>query len=184
LRTTAPPVRAAMTTVVAGPSDNVTLTVRLDPPNAADGADWFNVTAWQGARQGDGGLVIAPLHKTADGVWRTSRAFPVGGTWKATLRLQRGRALEAAPISLPADPAIPAAAVPLRPSVTRTFVADKRILQREALPGHEGLQRMGYSVLALIGAAWILTLGWGLRRLEPAARPPARPTMARPVAAA
>src|SRR5205823_8035804 len=65
LRTTAPPVHAAMTAVEAGSSGNVTLTVRLDPPNAADGADWFDVTAWQGARHGDGGLVIAPLRSTA-----------------------------------------------------------------------------------------------------------------------
>jgi hypothetical protein len=35
----------------------VTATVRLSDPHAADGANWFDVTSWQGAGSGDGGLV-------------------------------------------------------------------------------------------------------------------------------
>ena len=44
--------------------------MKVDPPDAASGADWFTVTAWHGARQGDGGLVIRTLHRTGPGVYR------------------------------------------------------------------------------------------------------------------
>src|SRR5581483_2425254 len=41
-----------------------TVTVRLDPPNAADHNNWFQVVAWQG-----GGLHVADLHPTSPGTY-------------------------------------------------------------------------------------------------------------------
>jgi hypothetical protein len=47
------------------------------------------------------------------------------------VRLQEGRRILAAPVYLPADPAIPVRGVPAPASATRPFLADHRVLQRE-----------------------------------------------------
>ena len=57
--------------------------------------------------------------------------MPIGGNWKTLLRVQDGRMLTAAPIFLPADPAIDAEEVPASAEVTRGFVPEIEILQRE-----------------------------------------------------
>ena len=62
--------------------------MRLDPPDAADDAEWFDVTAWQG-----GGLVVDPLERVAPGVYRTTEPIPVHGDWKAMIRLHDGNSL-------------------------------------------------------------------------------------------
>jgi hypothetical protein len=77
-----------------------------------------------------------------------------------------GRSLQAVPIYLPADPAIPAPAVAAPAHVQRTFVADKSILQREARGGSLALVLPAYLVLALIIGAELAGLAWGLRRLR------------------
>ena len=69
------------------------------------------------------------------GVYRTTKPIPVHGEWKALLRLHRGNSLQGVPIYLPRDPAIPAAEVPAERTFVRTFVPDKRLLQREAKDG-------------------------------------------------
>ncbi|MEA2517524.1 MAG: hypothetical protein QOG16_1362 [Actinomycetota bacterium] len=136
-------------------------TIVLDPPNLADGAEWFNVTAWQG-----GGSVVSPLERTGEGEYRTADPVPVHGEWKALIRLHTGSAIVALPIYLPADPAIPADKVPAEASVTRRFVSDKQILLREAKETPPWMSAAGNAALGLIVLIWIATLGWGLRRLE------------------
>src|SRR5207245_423332 len=42
------------------PGPWLTATVRLDPPDLARDANWFNVTAWQGARTAAGGPPTPP----------------------------------------------------------------------------------------------------------------------------
>jgi hypothetical protein len=156
------------------PGGNVHVTLRLHPADAAKNANWFNVTAWQGRRQGQGGLVIAPLHEVRPGVYQTDRTVPVFGQWKTLVRLHTGRSLVALPIYMPADPAIPAPMVTPWPQVTRPFAREKRILQREAVGGSQGLQRPAYAILGLLALAWVGSLAWGLRRLEGAEPPGAR----------
>jgi hypothetical protein len=164
---TVDPATAHVTLRQAAPG-SVVADVRLDPPDAAEGADWFNVTAWQGARDGDGGLVIRELRPVEGvaGVYRTEGAFPVTGEWKALLRLATGSAVQVVPVYLPDDPAIPAKGVPASATFDRPFVADKKVLQREAVGGSLGLQRMAYSILVVLALAWIGSLAWGLRRLD------------------
>ncbi|HEX9994313.1 MAG TPA: hypothetical protein VGB14_15395 [Acidimicrobiales bacterium] len=147
------------------PERTVAATVRLDPPDAADGADFFTVTAWQGADWERRQAVVDPLEEVAPGVWRTSEPIPVHGEWKAIVRLHDGRTLAAAPLYLPEDPGIPAAEVPADPSFTRALVADKAILQREFTGGPAWLEAVAYATLALIGAAWVAAMAWGLGRL-------------------
>ena len=175
LTSTVHPYRAdlALDPPLGVPGGRVHVTVHLHPADAARDARWFNVTAWQGARTGNGGLVIKQLHEVGPGVYRTDGTVPVFGEWKALLRLHKGRSLMALPIYLPADPAIPAPQVPPWPSVTRPFQREKSILQREATGG-EGLQRPAYAVLGALALVWVGSLGWGLRRLERAVPPDVR----------
>jgi len=155
----------ALRDVQPPPHREVAATVRLSPPTAARGADWLTATAWQG-----GGLVVDRLQRIGDGVYRTTAPIPVWGKWKAMLRLENGRGVRAVPIYLPADPAIPAKAVPAVSGVTRPFVRDKKILQREAVGGSAWLTTPAYLLLLAIAAGWLAGLGWGLRRLELTAR--------------
>jgi hypothetical protein len=148
------------------PGGRVHVTLRMHPVDAAHGAQWFNVTAWQGARTGNGGLVIKDLHETSPGVYQTDGTVPVFGEWKALVRLHKGRSLMALPIYMPADPAIPAPQVPPWPNVTRPFQREKGVLQREAVGGSQGLVRPAYALLGALALVWIGSLAWGLRRLE------------------
>jgi hypothetical protein len=145
--------------------------VRLHPADAADDANWFNVTSWQGAGGGSGGLVIAPLEPVTGGVYRTTARFPVYGEWKSLLRLHTGWSIQAVPIYLPADRAIPAPQVPAFAHFQRHFERDKAILQREAVGGSVGLQRAAYGILGALGVAWIACLAWVARRLDRSAAP-------------
>ena len=162
--TATPAVRA--TVQLAGSADRVAVVVSVANPSAVAHADWFDVTAWQGSRHGDGGLVIAALHATGPGTYATTGTVPIGGTWKTMIRLQKGRQLVSLPLSMPADPAVPVPAVTRPATFTDTFVRDKSVLQREAVGGSVALQRLAYAVLACLAGLWILTLAWGLRRLE------------------
>jgi hypothetical protein len=166
---TGSPVRAdiALRTLRPAPQRTVAATIRLHPASAADGADWFTLTAWQGHAK----LVLDHLRRLRPGVYATTQPIPVHGKWKAMLRLARGRAVTALPISMPADPAIPAKAIPASARISRPFVRDKKILQREAVGGSAVLQAIAYLLLLAIAAVWIAVMVWGLRRLDPSSAP-------------
>jgi hypothetical protein len=159
-----------LTPVGGGPLHSAYATVRLTPANAADGADWFNVTAWQGHAK----LVLQRLQRRGPGVYATTRPIPLFGSWKAMLRLAKGRDVSAVPLYMPADAAIPAKGVAATPQFTRPFVRDKQILQREAHGGAAGLSLLAYLVLVAIVVLWVGILAWGLRRLDPAGPPAPR----------
>ena len=155
-------------------------TVRLDPPQAADNATWFNLTSWQG---GNGmfhsqivGQWVVPMHKVGDGVYQSTRPVPVYGKWKTLLRLATVNSLQALPVYMPDDPAIPAKGVAASPHFTRSFVADKKVLQREAVGGSHTLQRGAYALLALIGLIWMAGIAFGMRRLDRSADSSSRAT--------
>src|SRR3954469_2967479 len=85
-------VRGSVTTteVASGAKRTVNATVRLSPPSAADDAEWFDATAWQG-----GGLVLDHLKRVGDGVYRTTEPIPVHWNWKSLIRLHHGNSLTA-----------------------------------------------------------------------------------------
>src|SRR3954463_304246 len=101
-----------LTEASAGPQRTVTATVRLDPPQAADNATWFNLTSWQGGTGTYNGQItgqwVVPLHEVSAGGGRSTTPVPVYGQWKTLLRLGTVGSLQAVPVYLPADPAIPA----------------------------------------------------------------------------
>ena len=159
-------VRAQVTLeeVKPDPQREVDMTVKLDPPDAADGAHWFEITAWQGK---EGRSVVAPLEKTGPGTWRSTAPLPVYGDWKSTLRMHKGTAVQGLPIYFPADEAIPAKAIPAEPSMTREFVLDKQLLQREQKPDVPGGLVVGaYIAVLLVGLGLYGSQGWGLARLQ------------------
>jgi hypothetical protein len=142
------------------PERTVAATVRLQPRDAADDAEWLNVTGWQG-----GASVVDALREVSQGVYRTTRPIPVYANWKVTLRLHKGRTVASLPIFLPKDEAIPVPEVAAKPSFTRSFVRDKQNLQREQkqdVPGF--LTTAAYLLVLAIALGLLSALTWGLAR--------------------
>jgi hypothetical protein len=165
-----------LTDASTGPHRTVTAEVRLDPPNAADDATWFNLTSWQGGTGTFSGPItgqwVVPLHEVSPGVWRSETPVPVYGQWKTLLRLSTVTSLQAVPVYLPADPAIPAEGVAATSTFTRAFQPDQDILQREAVGGSPALKRAAYVALGLVGLTWIAAVAFALRRVDRVGRRP------------
>jgi hypothetical protein len=161
--------------VTPAPERTVHATVRVDPRDAADDAHWFVSTAWQGR---EGRSVVDPLEEIRPGVWRTTKPVPVYGTWKASVRLQKGSAVQGLALFFPEDEAIPVEAIPARESFTRTFVEDKKLLQREQKPGvSPALTTGAYLIVGLIALLLVTALAAGVARLartRPARKPGVR----------
>jgi hypothetical protein len=167
------------------PLADVAVDLDADGDAAADGAAWFIALAWQGAGDGGpGGFEETPLERGSDGRWHTESPIPVGGSFKSMLRLHTGSSMQAVPIFLPADEALDAAEVPAIDG-PRSFQREKAILQREAITDNVALERAAYAALAGLAVLWMLTLSWGLRRLDPStrARPAPQPVPSRPTPA-
>ena len=156
----------SLRTVAAAPNRTVEATVRVRPADAANNTEWMTATSWQG-----GGLIVNRMRRVAPGVYRTTHALPIYGNWKTLIRLSTGRALRAVPVYLPADPQIPAPAVPARDRVVREFVSDGTILQREARGGALAAVIPAYLLLALIFCGEFTALTWGLMRLRQVTAP-------------
>ena len=153
--------RVVLEDVRSGPERTVEATVALDPPTAAEGAEWFTATAWQGE-----GFMAEPLEEVRPGVYRTTEPLPVHGTWKALLRLHSGRSLTALPVYFPADEAIPAPELPAPASFERAFVADHELLQREQKDGVSPmLTAAGYAVVLAITLALLAAFAWAVHRV-------------------
>jgi hypothetical protein len=152
----------ALEDVTPAPERTVRATIKVDPPDAAEDAEWFNVTAWQG-----GGAVVDTLEQTGPGEFRTTEPIPVYDNWKSTLRLQRGSAVLGLPIFLPKDEAIPVKEIPAEAQFTREFVRDKQNLQREQKQDVAGwLTLAGYLTVLVTALALIAALSAGLARLD------------------
>jgi hypothetical protein len=158
------------------PQREVNATVRIDPPSAAQDADWLRGIAWQG-----GGLVDAELQQTGPGTWGTTEPLPVYDGWKALIRLHKGASIAGVPVFLPEDQAIPAEEVPAKSSFVRDFVPEKEILQRELKDDvPTALPPIAYLTVGGVTLVMLVLLGWALARLastEGTARP--RPTTGR-----
>ena len=155
-----------LTDVEGGANRTVDATVTLDPPTAADGAEWLTITAWQG-----GGLVVDRLERTGPGVYGTNEPIPVHGTWKSMVRLHSGNSLMGMPVYLPEDRAIPVGGVPAEPRFTRSFEADHELLQREQKSAAPGLWAIAYTAVIGIALGFLGLLAWGVHRLAAVGQP-------------
>jgi hypothetical protein len=161
-----------LTDVDPAPNRTVNATVRLDPADAADGGHWFVSTAWQGR---EGRSVVDPLAEIRPGVWRTTKPVPVYGTWKASVRLQEGNAVQGLALYFPEDEAIPVEAIPAERSFTREFVRDKKLLQREQKPGvSSALTTTAYLTVLVIAVLLLAALTAGVMRLARTVEPTRR----------
>ncbi|HWT91432.1 MAG TPA: hypothetical protein VN238_00410 [Solirubrobacteraceae bacterium] len=167
LPTTAPDARGTITLGAVNRDGEAPVTVRFTPSGTVEDADWLYVMAWQGREHR---RVAEPLERVAPGVYRTSASVPVGGSWKTMIRFHRGAEMASLPVSLPADAAIPAPAIPARPEVTRTMVKDSKLLQRERKGAVDG--PLWPLAAAAVAGAVVTLLGlilWTLSRLAAAA---------------
>ena len=171
-----PTASVALRDLPGRPHREVAGTVRLQPANAADGARWLTITAWQG-----GGSVVDRLHPVGPGVYRTTKPIPVWGpNWKTTLRLHTGREVLGLPVYMPADPAIPAKEIPAPARFTRPFQQDKKLLQREQKPGASGALTLGaYLVVLAVALVALGLLTWGLGRIAADVGSPSPPRRSR-----
>ena len=135
------PKNATATVTVANVRNGIVhqTTVRLNPTSLGKKAYWITVTAWQGHGKSGNGLDVQRLHAIGDGVYRTTAPVPMFGEWKSFVRVQKGRQVIGVPIRMPEDKALTGAranAIPApSPTVTRKFVHDQQLLQRERKPG-------------------------------------------------
>jgi hypothetical protein len=147
--------------VTSGEQRTVNATVRFDPADAPEDADWVRGIAWQG-----GGLVDAELEEIEPGVYRTTEPLPVYGNWKALIRFHEGSSIVGLPVFLPEDPAIPADGIAAAPSFEREFVPEKQILQRELKDDvPTALPPIAYTIVGVIFVGLIMLLGWAMARV-------------------
>jgi hypothetical protein len=151
-RTSASDVTAAIALSHAG--DTAFVDVTLSPPDAAEGAAWFEAMSWQ-----SGTLVIAPLEETGPGTYRSSAPLPVAGKAKTLIRLHRGSEVMAVPVYMPDDPEIGASEIPAVDR-TATFERDSRLLMRESRTGNPTTARIVFGTQAAILAVWIAVIGF------------------------
>ncbi len=144
--------------VIEAGRGRVDVEVRLDPPDAADDARWFQTIAWQG-----GELVLAEMDPTGPGTFITDRPVPIEGKGKVIVRLHRGAEMNAFPIRLPADPAI---GEPEVPAVDRKgpFVNETEFLLRETKSGDAWFAYLIYGILAAVALLWIASFLVAARR--------------------
>jgi hypothetical protein len=150
-----------LTTVTPGAQRTVNATVTLSPRNAADDAKWLTATAWQGG----GRLVVDRLERVSEGVYRTNKAIPVHGKWKAMIRIHKGNSISALPLYAPRDTAIPIAGIAAPARFDRRFFSDKELLQREAKVQDDWVWNLGYGVVLALALALIAMLAWGIHRV-------------------
>jgi hypothetical protein len=143
-----------------GGGREVQATIDVRPIDAAEDAEWFDVTAWQG-----GGLVVDRLQRTGPGRYRTTMPIPVHGNWKTMVRLHRGNSLVALPLFLPRDAAIPVGEVPAPASFTRDFRDEHKLLQREQTGGDPLVVAAAYAVVIGVALSLLALLTWALHRL-------------------
>lgn len=153
-------------------------TVTIHPASTVSNPDYVQQLSWQGHTKS----INATLRRTAPGVYRTVRPLPLSGSWKSLIRVQQGRMRGDVPVFMPADPAIPAAGIPAAARVTRPFVSDTALMQRERKHGIPGwLWSVAMSIVLAIIVVLLGIMGWGLARVgaRAGAAPPASPSKRR-----
>jgi hypothetical protein len=166
--------RAAIVPTSAG-HGQANLAVKLDPPDAAKGNQWFEVLSWQGRTPGHL-RQLTKLRRVAPGSYVTERPVPVTGNWKTMVRLAKGTHIMALPVYLPSSPQGHRPGIPVAKR-SGPMTADTYILQREARGGPRWLTTTAYAVLALFVAIWLALLTWALGLAEPRDRERSRATV-------
>jgi hypothetical protein len=146
----------------------VTADIQLTPSDLlSDDPNWVSVLGWQGGLSNERGQFIDHLKKVGPGHFKSTKPMPVSGEWKTLLRVHDGRMLTAVPIYLAGDPGIGVQEVPADASMTRPFVAEITILQRERSPDiPQSLWLIGCLVVLVCTLAMITGVTWGGGRIN------------------
>jgi hypothetical protein len=147
-----------------------TVRVQLSPADAAQGADWFRVAAWEG-----GSILNVPLQQVDRGVYVATRPVPVGGDWKSMVYLGKGSVLAAAPISFPPEPDQGLPWITVQPQRIAPLAAAQVLLMREAHGGGSAMASIAYAFFAIAVVTWLLAIGLGARWIRPTNRGTATP---------
>ncbi|MEH3154063.1 MAG: hypothetical protein PGN29_01490 [Gordonia paraffinivorans] len=163
--------RASMTLTPAASVDGesrATAVVAISPTDlVSDDAEWVTILSWQGGLDKSRGLLIDPLEKIGPGLYRSTQSFPTSGSWKTLLRVQDGTTMTAVPIYLPADPGIGAQQVTADRQMTRPFVKEITILQRERTFDYPSWLYGAASLVVLVcSIILIAALAWGAARIN------------------
>jgi len=152
----------------SGGQRQVNADVQLTPANLlSDDPNWVSILAWQGHLENQRGEVVENLEKVGPGHYRTTNPVPVWGTWKTLLRGHDGDMFNAVPIYLAGDPGIGAKEVPAEASMTRPFVQEITILQRERNPDvPQALWLVGCLIVLVCTLILIGGLTWGAGRIN------------------
>jgi hypothetical protein len=136
----------------------VNVAVTLQPPRAAQDAEWFEVLSWQGRQR----LRNTKLRQVAPGRFVSTEPIPVDGNWNSLLRLAHGPHLMAMPVRQHAVPQSHRPEVPVQRR-SGALTSETFQLQREATGGPGWLTTAAYSLLAGVAAGWIALSAWSLR---------------------
>jgi hypothetical protein len=171
-----PAVPAVTRDGLSSPYREYNLDLVLTPPDAAQGADWFETNSWQG-----GGSDQTPLVQVGPGHWRTAKPVPTGASWKTLIWMARGDQMMATAVAFPVDLQYGQAPVVPRAEQTVDFVASSTWLLRETHGGAVWPAVVAYVGLFGMAALWLALLvagfasvsrsggGGGGPRREPAA---------------
>ncbi|MGH3642318.1 MAG: hypothetical protein ACRDUX_25205 [Mycobacterium sp.] len=154
----------------------VTADIHINPPNLiGDDPNWVSILGWQGGIANQRGIFVDHLQRVGPGHYRSTAPMPVSGQWKTLLRVHDGSTMTAVPIYLHGDPGIGAAEVPAEAAMTRPFVPEVTILQRERNPDTpQVLWLIGCLVVLGCTLTLIAGLSWGagrLNKIEPTKNP-------------
>lgn len=152
-----------LTPAVSG--ESVWVSARFADPALVEGADWFDVFAWQG-----GGKLNEPMRRVASDTWRSPVPVPIGGEWKSLLRIADGSAMRGAPIRMPADPFVDARAIPAADRPAFRFRREQQYMMREYRGGMRSLILPGTLLHLAVWIAFLVLAGMVLRRMYDAAR--------------
>jgi hypothetical protein len=125
----------------------------VSPPDAARGADWFELNSWQG-----GASAQTPLVEDGPGHYTSARPIPTGATWKTLVWMAKGPVMMATAVSFPVDLQYGQAPVTPKPAQTVRFVASTSWLMRESHDGAVWPAVLAYTGLFGITAVWLALL--------------------------
>jgi hypothetical protein len=177
--------RAAIT-LTDLPSDSgkrmVSADIQLLPPNlVSENPEYVSILGWQGGLANERGMIIDPLQRVGPGHYKSTRPIPASGSWKTLLRIQDGKTMAAVPIYLAADPGIGVQEMPAQASMTRDFVAEVKILQRERnFDQPAWLWTVACLVVLVCTLMLIGALAWGAGRINNTETPEAAEAEPRP----
>ena len=134
----------------------------LDPPDAAEDAEWFQTISWQG-----GGLVIDDMRATGTPAsTATGGPVPLHGDWKTLVRLHDGNSLTAL-AGLPArgrgDPGRRRCPPPTARRASSSPTT--RSSSASSSPPRPRLWAVAYGVVLAITLLFLALIAWGLHRL-------------------